>query len=105
MIDRLVAQPEQPSAVAGNPAPLYDSQQRPPAFREELLQAWSYRDLILQLVVRDVKVRYKRSVLGIAWTMLNPLLMMAVLTIVFSYLWRFEVEHYPVYLFSAMGVL
>jgi ABC-2 type transport system permease protein len=54
-------------------------------------------------VSRDIKSRYKRSALGIAWTMLNPLMMMVVLTLVFSSVFRqWEVHHYPVYLLSAM---
>jgi ABC-type polysaccharide/polyol phosphate export permease len=68
---------------------------------EELVEAWRYRDLIAQLVQRDIRTRYKRSVLGVAWTMLNPLLMMTVLTLVFSHLFRFELRDYPVYLLSA----
>ena len=102
MINPLVARPEPLQAPERRSAPVYDSDERPPAFWEELLQAWSYRELVVQLVVRDVKVRYKRSMLGVAWTMLNPLLMMVVLTLVFSHLWRFEVPKYPVYLLSAM---
>jgi len=81
---------------------VYDSAQRGSAALEELRTAWQYRDLIGQLVSRDVKARYKRSVLGIAWTMLNPLLMMAILTLVFSEFFRFQIRHYPVYLLSAM---
>jgi homopolymeric O-antigen transport system permease protein len=80
---------------------IYDSAQRISPFREEFVQAWRYRDLIVQLVQRDVRTRYKRSVLGVAWTMLNPLLMMTVLTLVFSNLFRFDVRDYPVYLLSA----
>lgn len=79
---------------------VYDSAQRPPAFWEELTALWAYRDLVRQLVARDIKVRYKRSVLGVAWTMLNPLLMMGVLTLVFSHLFRFDLPHYPVYLLA-----
>ena len=60
-----------------------------------------YRSLLRDLVARDLKVRYKRSILGVAWTMLNPLLMMAVLTFVFSQLFRADVRHYAVYLLSA----
>jgi ABC-2 type transport system permease protein len=82
--------------------PVYDSARRRPAAIEELESAWQYRDLIAQLISRDVKARYKRSVLGVAWTMLNPLLTMAILTLVFSEFFRFEVRHYPVYLLSAM---
>jgi ABC-type polysaccharide/polyol phosphate export permease len=81
--------------------PVYDSAKRQLPLREELVEAWRYRDLIVQLVQRDVRTRYKRSVLGVAWTMLNPLLMMTVLTLVFSHLFRFEVRDYPVYLLSA----
>ena len=44
-----------------------------------------YRALISQLVMRDIKTKYRRSVLGLVWTVLNPLLMMTVLSIVFSY--------------------
>lgn len=89
-------------AAARDGRVVYDSAQRRPAAIEELRAAWDYRDLVWQLISRDVKARYKRSVLGIAWTMLNPLLMMAILTLVFSEFFRFEVRHYPVYLLSAM---
>lgn len=59
-----------------------------------------YRALVYQLVVRDIKTKYRRSVLGLVWTVLNPLLMMTVLSIVFSYFFsKFgDVENYPVYL-------
>jgi ABC-type polysaccharide/polyol phosphate export permease len=83
-------------------APAYDSARRPPPFLEELIEAWRYRDLIRQFVSRDIKVRYKRSVLGVAWTMLNPLLMMVVLAVVFSHLFRFDLPRYPVYLLGAI---
>jgi ABC-type polysaccharide/polyol phosphate export permease len=59
-----------------------------------------YRSLLRDLVARDLKVRYKRSVLGVAWTMLNPLLMMIVFTIVFSHVLRVPVEHFTVYFLS-----
>ena len=59
-----------------------------------------YKFLLYELVSRDIKVRYRRSVLGLLWTMLNPILMMIVMTIVFSNLFRFEIEYYPVYLFT-----
>jgi ABC-2 type transport system permease protein len=48
-----------------------------------------------------VKVRYKRSFLGVLWTMLNPLLMMIVFSIVFSSVFRFSVEHFAIYFLSA----
>lgn len=60
-----------------------------------------YRSLLYELVVRDIKIRYRRSVLGLLWTLLNPILMMTVMTIVFSNLFRFDIENFPVYLFTA----
>jgi len=60
-----------------------------------------YRSLLNALVARELKVRYKRSVLGVMWTMLNPLLMMVVFTIVFAHFLRFPIEHFTVYFLSA----
>ncbi len=48
-----------------------------------LVELWRYRELLLNLTVRDLKVRYKNSALGIAWSLLNPLLMMIVFTLVY----------------------
>lgn len=59
-----------------------------------------FRPLLEELVGRDIKVKYRRSVLGVLWTLLNPLLMMIVLSIVFSNLFKFDVEYFPVYLLS-----
>ena len=81
---------------------VYDSQRRRPAVIEELIPLFQYRDLLSQLISRNIKTRYKRSGLGIAWTMLNPLMMMVILTLVFSNLFRFSLEHYHVYLLSAL---
>ncbi len=58
--------------------------------------------LLCQLVERDFKTRYKRSVLGVLWSLLNPLLTMAVQYLVFSALFRSEVEDYPLYLLSGI---
>lgn len=59
-----------------------------------------YAFLLEQLVMRDFKVKYKRSVLGIIWSLLYPLLMMSVMAIVFSQMFKFKVEgvNYLVYL-------
>lgn len=58
---------------------------------------YRYRDLIWALVVRDLKVRYRRSVIGFFWTMLQPLATTLVLFGVFSALFRFNIKNYPVY--------
>ncbi len=57
-----------------------------------------YKPLIYELVVRDLKVKYRRSFLGYLWSLLNPLLMMVVLTFIFSKMFRFNVENYSLYL-------
>ena len=59
-----------------------------------------YRFLIEQLVARDFKVKYKRSILGYFWSFLNPLLTMLVQYLVFSSLFRFGIDNFPVYLLS-----
>jgi ABC-type polysaccharide/polyol phosphate export permease len=82
--------------------PTYDSAQRNLAPVVELQEDWRYRDLIFFLVRRDITSRYKRSVLGIAWTMLNPLGMMIVLSIVFSQVFRIAIEDYPAYVLSGL---
>jgi ABC-2 type transport system permease protein len=82
---------------------IYDSSRRRLAIVEEAIELYRYRDLLYSLVHRDITIRYKRSTLGFLWTMLNPLLMMLVMTVVFSNLFRFQIMHYPVYLLS--GVL
>ncbi len=66
------------------------------------MPAWQhlqkYRPLLYELVVRDLKVKYRRSFLGYLWSLLNPLLMMAVMSFVFSYIFRYDIENYPLYL-------
>jgi ABC-type polysaccharide/polyol phosphate export permease len=58
--------------------------------------------LLRNLVHRDLTVRYKRSVVGFFWTMLHPLLMVVILTMVFSTIFRFAVPRYEVYVLSAL---
>jgi ABC-type polysaccharide/polyol phosphate export permease len=72
---------------------IYDSSKRGSHALDELREVLNYRDLILQLVRRDILTRYKRSLLGVAWTMLNPLGMMLVWTIAFSQVFRFDSLH------------
>lgn len=65
-----------------------------------------YRFLLSQLVMRDFKIKYKRSVLGVLWSILYPLLMMSVMALVFSNMFRFSMEgvNYLVYLMSGLVV-
>jgi len=62
---------------------IYDSQARGKVFADTLKAFWDYRELIILLVKRDIAVRYKRSLLGLLWTLLNPLLTSLVLWFVF----------------------
>ncbi|WP_037368662.1 ABC transporter permease [Selenomonas ruminantium] len=59
---------------------------------------YKYKYLLYVLVMRDIKKKYRRSVLGVVWSMLNPLLMMIITAMVFSTLFRFNVENYVLYL-------
>ena len=59
-----------------------------------------YRWLLQVLITRDLKVKYRRSFLGYIWSILNPLMLMVVLTIVFSSMFRFDIPNYPVYLLA-----
>ena len=63
-----------------------------------------YWFLMSQLISRDFKVKYKRSVLGVLWSLLNPILMMTVMAIVFSQMFKFKVEgiNYLVYLMTGI---
>lgn len=61
-----------------------------------------YGFLLKQLVSRDFKTKYKRSVLGVAWSLLNPLLTMGVQYVVFSTLFKSDIPNYPVYLLSGI---
>lgn len=91
--------------ITRTPELFYDSASRGTAPLEELREVIHYRNLIVQLTRRDVMTRYKRSVLGIAWTMLNPLGMMIVLTVAFSNIFRFDTQFgYPAYVLSGLLV-
>ena len=82
--------------------PVYDSADHKVSAISELKELYNYRYLLGQLVRRDITTRYKRSVLGVAWTMLNPLGTMLILTFVFSNFFRSEVPHFPVYILSGL---
>lgn len=58
----------------------------------------AYKNLLKELVRRDVKTKYRRSVLGMLWSVLNPLGMMIIMSIVFSHVFRSNIVNFPVYL-------
>ena len=69
---------------------------------ELLRETYHYRELIWALALKELKIRYKRSVLGFLWALLNPMLLMLVLTVVFSTIMSFNVKHYAIFLLSVL---
>lgn len=63
-----------------------------------------FQPLLSELVARDIKIKYRRSVLGVLWTLLNPLCMMIILSIVFSGIFKFDVENFPLYVLSGQVI-
>jgi lipopolysaccharide transport system permease protein len=61
---------------------------------------FQYRELFFQLVSRDIKLKYRRSILGYLWSVLNPLMTMVIMTIVFSSIFARGIQNFPVYLLS-----
>jgi len=60
-----------------------------------------YKDLFIELVTKDITLKYRSSFLGILWSLLNPLMMMVVLSIVFMSLFDNEIQYYPLYVLTA----
>lgn len=69
-------------------------------FQDRMQRFWHYRDLMRHLVSKDLKLKYRRSFLGYLWSVLNPLLIMIVISIVFSAMFQRNIENYPLYLFT-----
>ncbi len=65
-------------------------------------ELWEYREMVISLVKRDLKSRYKGSVLGFLWMFLNPLLQLAVYTVVFSTIMRMGIDKFYLFLFVAL---
>ena len=75
-----------------------------PVRHSRLRQVWRYRELLRGLVVRNLKVKYQRSLLGFVWTLVNPLLTVSILVVVFSHVVRIQVPHYWAFLLSGYFV-
>ena len=63
-----------------------------------------FKPLLGELVAMDIKIKYRRSVLGVLWTLLNPLCMMIILSVVFSNLFKFDIENFPLYILSGQVI-
>ena len=67
-----------------------------------LKELYAYREMIISLVRKDLRGRYKGSVLGFLWTFINPLLQLMVYTIVFSVILRAGIDKFYLFLFVAL---
>jgi ABC-type polysaccharide/polyol phosphate export permease len=68
-----------------------------------VMRTWDYRQLLLNIVSKDLKLKYQRSLLGFAWSLLNPLIMIMVYTVAFRYVLRVPTERFV--LFILIGIL
>jgi lipopolysaccharide transport system permease protein len=74
----------------------------PPAIDSHLRELVRYRGLVSSLILRELKARYRGSVLGFLWTFLNPLMLLAVYALVFSVYFRIQMEHYAGFMFTGL---
>jgi len=119
--DATIAEPQTEPQVSGVAAPLeqpqpspQDTPAEPPVTRItpaggwrllDLRELWRYRELLFFLIWRDVKVRYRQTVLGVAWAVLQPVLMMAVFTVFFGRMAGLPSAGLPYPLFALAGLL
>jgi lipopolysaccharide transport system permease protein len=71
----------------------------------DLKELWAYRELLFVLTMRDIKVRYKQTVLGFAWAVIQPVMMMLVFSVFFGRLAKIPSDGYPYPLFVYSGLL
>src|SRR5262245_14368208 len=73
-------------------------------FNLDLASLWEFRELVYFFVWRDFKVRYKQTIIGVAWAVLQPLLTMAIFTLIFGYFAELPSDGvpYPVFTFAAL---
>jgi lipopolysaccharide transport system permease protein len=71
----------------------------------QLSQLWNYRDLVYLLSLRDIKLRYKQTIIGSLWAIIQPLLNMLIFTVIFNYLARISTDDipYPVFVYTALA--
>jgi lipopolysaccharide transport system permease protein len=73
--------------------------------RLDLAELWQYRELLYFLTVRDIKIRYKQTLIGIAWALLQPVLTTLIFTVIFSTFARFDTGGIPYSLFALSGLV
>lgn len=84
--------------IQSTPTPYFDSAQKT-GWLADIRELWEYRFLLRSLIMRDLKARYKNSLLGVLWSLLNPLFMMLIYTVLFTILIpNDDIHHYPVFI-------
>ena len=73
-------------------------------FKGQLYTFNRFKYYLRLLIKRDFVAKYRRSILGVLWSLLNPMLTMLVMTMVFSYLFEFAIDNFPVYLLSGLTI-
>ncbi len=91
--------------VGGTTTPVYDSAERGRPLLDQLSDVWRLRRLLRILVVRDAILRYKRSILGVWWTLLNPLLRMTVMWVVLTGVFHVRPVGVPYIVYLLSGVI
>lgn len=71
----------------------------------DLGELWAYRELLYFLTLRDIKIRYKQTAIGVAWVLLQPIITTAIFTVIFSSWARFETGKIPYPLFALSGLI
>ena len=66
-------------------------------------EMWKTKGILFNFAISDLKIRYRNSILGILWSLVEPLLLLGVLFFVFSTMFRFEIPNFPIYLL--MGII
>lgn len=84
------------------PTYTYNADRRWGGWRLKLRELQDYRYLLRNLIARDLKARYKNSVLGILWSILNPLFLMIVFTVLFSVLANNQIRDYPIFVLTGL---
>src|ERR1700752_1052573 len=68
-------------------------------------ELWQFRDLLMLLVLRDIKLKYKQTAIGVAWVVLQPLLTAVLFSVLFGYFARISTPNVPYLLFAFSGML
>lgn len=92
--------------MAKPPITVYDSKQKDTLFKyvvKTIGEVWIYRFALKNFVVNSLRMRYRRSFLGFLWSLLNPLLMMIVVSVVFSAIFKVDLKVYGIYIFTGLA--